>query len=371
MALPPDTDPDDEDFMTLTEVQEVVKIIDKISIMPARTMRICNQFRNLEEWIRRAQYNSVTREVLDQSLVLPRLEEFLSDDHAPTRVNKDIPVNLVENLTIIYRKWDHGDLSVLARRGLIQGSESSPFYPDPDWSYRRSADFFGHGHLVNGQTWNKRVEMSRDGAHAPFMAGIYGTMEQGAKSIVMGYHDEAKKEFYADIDQGERIWYIGTGHRRQETDIEPTNVKDEVKHEPGMVHLNKRGDDATAGTKALITSYRTKRPVRVFRSFRLAKIVEYRPVRGFRYDGLYKVVGYELLKQHRQIYRFELVRLDQEEGNQGPLRENLPPPKPAKKREREDDDDSPDECKQTKPPKHRATGSKGRGKKIPAAKTEK
>lgn len=344
--------------MTLTEVQEVAKILDKIRTTPARTLRMCNQFRRLQEWILKAQHNSVSQEALEQSLVLNRLKEFLSDDYAPTRVNKDIPINLVENLTIIYRKWEHGDLSVLARRGLIQSREQGQFNPDPAWQYRRGADFFGHGHLVNGQTWNRRSEMARDGAHAPLIAGIYGTPEQGAKSIVMGYHDDSKKEYYADIDEGEHIWYIGTGHRRGENDTEPTNTKDPVEHEPGMVRLNRHGDDATVGTKALITSYRTKRPVRVFRSFRLAKIVKYRPVKGFRYDGLYKVVGYELLKQHRQIYRFEMIRLDKSEDDQGPLRENLPPPEPERKRKREDEDGSAGERQDTKPRKTRRTRTK-------------
>jgi hypothetical protein len=244
-----------------------------------------------------------------------------------------VPISVVENLTIIYRKWERGDLSVLARRGLIQRQEQRQFYPDPQWPYARDANYFGHGHLVNGQTWGTRVEMRRDGAHAPLMAGIYGTAEEGAKSIVMGLHDEEKKEYYADIDQGTRIWYMGTALNRDEDDKEPTNIKDPEQQDSGMVHLNRRGKGPTPGTNALITSYRTKRPVRVFRSSRLAGCVPLRPVKGFRYDGLYKVVNYELLKEYLQIYRFEMVRLT---DGQGPLRENLPPPKPnGTKRPRE------------------------------------
>lgn len=253
-------------------------------------------------------------------------------DNAPNRLEKAVPISIVENLKIIYTKWQHGDLSVLARRGLVQSSGQSQYYPDSKWAYTRKADFFGHGHLVNGQTWRLRAEMSRDGAHAPLIAGIYGTVDLGAKSIVMGLHDEPKKEFYADIDQGTRIWYMGTGLDREEGDKEPTNIKDPNQHGSGMIHLNEKGADPTYSTKALITSYRTKRPVRVFRSFRLAPIVEHRPVKGFRYDGLYKVVAYELLKEYRQIYRFELIRLDETEDDQGPLRDNLPPPEPAKRK---------------------------------------
>lgn len=326
--------------MTLPEVEALALILDKIRTMPGKTKRICNKFQRLQEWILKAQSNSISADVLQQSSVLKCLEAFLSPDNAPSRLTKAVPISIVENLTIIYTKWQHGDLSVLARRGLVLVRTSNGrqrYQPNPEWAYTRKADFFGHGHLVNGQTWRSRAEMSRDGAHAPPVAGIYGTVDLGAKSIVMGLHDEGKKEFYADIDQGTRIWYMGTGLDREEGDQEPTNVKDPNQHDTGMIHLNKKGNDPTPGTKALITSYRTKRPVRLFRSFRLAAIVKHRPVKGFRYDGLYKVVAYELLKQDLQIYRFEMVRLDETEDDQGPLRDNLPPPEPAKrKRPREE-----------------------------------
>lgn len=319
--------------MTLPEVQKAIKLLDKIETKARMSVAIRTPFEELMKWVRKAQTNSVTRDVLEQSFVLDRLKAFLSDDYAPVRENKAVPIHIVENLTIIFRKWEFGDLSVLARRGLIQRKEQGQFYPDPSWPYARDANYFGHGHLINGQTWRTRVEMRRDGAHAPLIAGIFGTTEEGAKSIVMGFHDEEKKEFYADIDQGTRIWYMGTARNREKDDKEPTNIKDPDQQNPGMVHLNEKGHGPTPGTNALITSYRTKRPVRVFRSSRLAGIVKDKPVKGFRYDGLYEVVNYELLKVYRQIYRFEMVRLT---DGQGPLRENLPPNEPrGKKRRRE------------------------------------
>jgi hypothetical protein len=63
-------------------------------------------------------------------------------------------------------------------------------------------------------------------------------------------------------------------------------------------------------------------PVRVFRSSKAAKIVPLRPKRGLRYDGLYVVKEYELVNVKRQIYQFEMKRLNDREGEyvQGPLR---------------------------------------------------
>jgi len=329
--------------MTPEDMQELPKILDKIEIQRPMRVPIRREFENLQSWILKAQTNSVSQEVLDRSRVLPRLKEFLSDDYAPVRESKRVHISIVENLTIILRKWEFGDLSVVARRGLTQNQERGQIRADPDWPWTRSSNYFGHGHLVNGQTWRSRAEMRRDGAHAPAISGIYGTVKEGAKSIVMGYHNTAKKEYYADIDEYDHIFYIGTALPREAHDTRPTNIKDRQQHAAGMVLLNHRGQGPTANTRALITSSRTKIPVRVFRSSKLADIVAHKPVQGYRYDGLYKVVGYEVLKLERQIYRFGMIRLTE---GQGPLRENLPPPAPprrSRKRRRGEMEDSDDE----------------------------
>jgi hypothetical protein len=125
---------------------------------------------------------------------------------------------------------------------------------------------------------------------------------------------------------------MGTALPRADADKEATNLKDSVSHLRSRVTMNGKGDGPSHRTEALITSYRTKTPVRVFRSFGLAPIVKMRPLRGFRYDGLYVVTEYELLKKHRQIYRFKMERMA---DGQGPLRENLAPPLPkTRKRQR-------------------------------------
>lgn len=254
------------------------------------------------------------------------------------RQAKKVPVDIVEDLTSLYRKWDLGDLSVLPRRGLIRGAEGGPCAVDPEWPYPRSANFYGHGHLVNGQTWISRAAMRRDGAHSALQAGICGTVKDGARSVVMGFYIEATKEGYADRDFGETIEYIGTALKRKPDDREPTNIKDPAKYRPSRKTKNTAGDGPTNATECLMTSFRTGKPVRVFRSFMLPGINPLRPLKGFRYDGLYVVKKYELLKKERQIYKFVMLRM--KEG-QGPLREVMPPFEPPKKKRKTRDGEGP------------------------------
>jgi hypothetical protein len=284
-------------------------------------------FRYIQDWIKKMLSNSITQEVLDDSQALPRLKSFLSEDNATMRQVKAVPPNIVEDLTIISRKWGRGDLSVLARRGLRQGAGQTSL--DPDWPHLRKDNFFGHGHLVPGQAWRFRMEMCRDGAHGPPMAGIAGTEKQGARSIVMGLHDEKHNQFYADVDMNETIYYVGTALPRKKDDDEPTNVKDSTGHRPSRTTRNSGGNGPTHHTKALMTSCKTGREVRVFRSFRESKICPLRPAEGYRYDGLYRVVSFKLLNRERQIYRFKLTRLT---TGQGPLRLSLAPPRPEKRK---------------------------------------
>jgi hypothetical protein len=262
--------------------------------------------------------HSLTPEILVQSNALPVIRNFLEPAQAQLRRNKRVPEHIVEDLTFLQRKWERGDLGILALRGLRQVGPYAQLFVDPDWPYALSADFYGDGHLVNGQTWAYRAEMMRDGAHSAPIAGICGKKAKGARSIVMGYHDEVKKDYYADIDigDGSTIYYYGTALPRRPGDNELTNEKDPRTYRAERITRNSRGEGPTSATEALFESYRTRRPVRVFRSFRLAEIVEHKPLEGFRYDGLYTVVAPELVKRERQIYRFKMERIP----GQGPLR---------------------------------------------------
>ncbi|KAL2441736.1 hypothetical protein ABEF95_016310 [Exophiala dermatitidis] len=327
--VPPiDVPPEQEPFATAAEVSSTIELLDDVQQQQRMSMPLRDTFGKIEEWIRRMKSNSVTEAILAACPVVEHLSKFLSFGNRLVLRQKEMPQHMIEDLTIIQRKWSSGDFSVLARRGLRQG-RGGRFSVDPAWRLARTDDYLGHGHLVNGQTWHYRAEMNRDGAHGPNVGGIAGTAKEGARSIVMGSHDAGNNNEYADVDNGNEIWYMGTALPRQEGDNEPTNLKDEPDNRRRQrVTRNSKGQGPTVPTQALITSYRTRNPVRVFRSFRLAEAVPMRPPRGFRYDGLYEVVDFELCKIERQIYRFKLVRL---QTGQGPLRESLPPPAPERR----------------------------------------
>jgi hypothetical protein len=302
-------------------------------------------FDRMRAWIRRMQHNSVTQETLESTHVLEALKHFLGDENRAMVEAKEVPQEIVEDLTFFQRKWEFGDLSILPLRGLILGGPTG-LLPDPEWPFLRSADFYGPGHLVNGQVFWCRAAMMRDGAHAPPIAGICGTVEAGAKSIVMGRHEVSIKDYYADIDEQETIWYYGTALARKPGDDQPTNILDPDRDTYRRSRITKtvKGEGPTDATLALIKSYQTGNDVRVFRSWRLAEIVPNRPLRGFRYDGLYVVKDYSLQRRDRQIYRF---RMERKTSGQGPLREANPPLMPgarrARKRKRNEEDDDNDE----------------------------
>jgi hypothetical protein len=335
--LPPDEEPENEHFVTLEEVASVIRPLDNIGLRPRMSMGLRTSFIRIQNWIAKMQTNSVTQQVLDKSKVLDRIDAFLGADNAAMRQAKAVPVHIIEDLTWLQGKWRSGDLSVLARRGLRRTREGGPLFPDPDWPHRRTSDFFGHGHLVNGQTWIYRAEMMRDGAHGPPVAGISGTIKLRARSIVMGYHDEKNQHFYADVDEGDTIYYMGTGLPRaaEGDDEEATNIRDPVTHPRNRIIENANGHGPTNATMCLITSYRNRKEVRVFRSHGASHKCPLRPERGYRYDGLYRVEWFQLEKQERQIYKFKLVRLT---TGQGPLRLNLSPPLPEKKKRKRDDE---------------------------------
>ena len=132
-----------------------------------------------------------------------------------------------------------------------------------------------------GDVFKNRVELSEAGIHRPPIAGIWGSQETGAYSIVLsdGYED--------DIDQLDYILY--TGHGGQD-ESRSKQVKDQ---------------EFTRGNKALAINMEEQLPVRVNRGHQ----VEYGPQSGYRYDGIYYVKNFykEKGKSGFFIYRYELV----------------------------------------------------------------
>jgi len=132
-----------------------------------------------------------------------------------------------------------------------------------------------------GQLFKDRKELSEHRVHTPTMAGISGSQDIGAYSIVLsgGYED--------DIDELDYILY--TGHGGQDN--------------PGGKQV--KDQEFLRGNKALTLNIQQNLPVRVIRGHQ----VEYGPQNGYRYDGLYYVKNYQKTKGKSgyYVFRFELV----------------------------------------------------------------
>ncbi|ETI25233.1 hypothetical protein G647_04606 [Cladophialophora carrionii CBS 160.54] len=329
--------PQEETFVGLQEAHTFRKRLATVIQRTHQSKLLHDDFQNLAGSVRMFQYNSVTKDTLVESRLLDRLKIFLSTSNRPRLATLQLPNELIEDLTILLTKWQAEDFSVRARRGCRYNPKTNQWSIEPDCQFRRKSDYYGHGHLVNGQVWLYRIDMVRDGAHGATRAGIAGTIDNGATSIVVSSKKSRNNE-YADVDRREYVEYMSTALNREEDDREATNIKDKDEHRADRVTRNSKGQELTDDTKKLITSYRTGKPVRVFRGFRLRKIVPLRPKVGFRYDGLYVVTNYELLNQDRQIYKFYLERL---KDGQGPIR-NVSAPihdddkgRPSRKRKRD------------------------------------
>ena len=140
---------------------------------------------------------------------------------------------------------------------------------------------FGHvGSYRPGDTFRNRLELAFSGLHRPPRAGVCGTRQLGAESIVLAgqYEDDAFGE--------EEICYSGNGGRDPRTGRQAT-------------------DQLAAGTNlALLKSAETGQPVRVLRKVP----AEDGGPEVYRYEGLYSVIGsgYGPGKSGFQVYVFRL-----------------------------------------------------------------
>ncbi|BBH65219.1 hypothetical protein ACTI_19040 [Actinoplanes sp. OR16] len=160
----------------------------------------------------------------------------------------------------------------------------------PDRQKRLVREYFGiyagFGEVPGfpvGATFKDRAELMRHGVHRNGQAGIVGTGERGAESVVVsgGYED--------DEDDGDVIVYTGHGGRDQATGRQ---VADQ--------------SFSASGNAALVTSHVDQVPVRVIR----------RADSGYRYDGLFHVESYwsERGRSGFMICRYRLVKSGNEFG---------------------------------------------------------
>ncbi len=140
--------------------------------------------------------------------------------------------------------------------------------------------------ILEGDTFENRIELSIAKVHRPIQAGISGSGKEGANSIVIsgGYED--------DEDFGDIIIYTGQGGRSNTSKIQ---VADQT---------------LTRGNKGLAISCEKQLPVRVIRGAN--EYSAFAPENGYRYDGLYFVTDYwhEKGKSGFIVWRFRLERID-------------------------------------------------------------
>ncbi len=136
-----------------------------------------------------------------------------------------------------------------------------------------------------GSSFQTRKEAAAAGVHKPLQAGISGSKDDGADSIVIsgGYED--------DSDSGDVIIYTGEGGQ----------------DDKGRQIANQ---ELVRGNLALAKSEIDGLPVRVIRG--ADKKNPFAPESGYRYDGLYSVESHwhDIGKSGFLVYRFRLVKLD-------------------------------------------------------------
>lgn len=150
-----------------------------------------------------------------------------------------------------------------------------------------------------GSPFDSRASLNKTGVHRPTMAGISGTPEEGADSIVLsgGYED--------DQDLGDEIVYTGHGGRDQNSGKQVADQQ------------FTRQNAALARNKVLGL------PVRVVRGAQLDSA--YAPETGYRYDGLYSVDEFWEATGNSgfKVWRYRLIKDN---------REHLPPMKGEQER---------------------------------------
>lgn len=214
------------------------------------------------------------------------------------------PWYIAEDAAELYIKWWSGDFNPDLFRGIVKGrkkneelhrTSKADKLDRKTLQSRRNGNFFGNGHLRNGQWWPNQLCAFRDGAHNSPQGGIWGSND-GAYSCVMSDGD------YPNIDNGEEVFYYGT-------------LADKGAPEP------------TRHTKQMIRNIINKQPIRLLRSAKMhtESTSPYRPAEGMRYDGLYHVVSYEVKNLDAQAHLFRLVRLP----DQGTIRFQGPEIRPT------------------------------------------
>ncbi|KAK5747094.1 hypothetical protein LTR17_000226 [Elasticomyces elasticus] len=154
-----------------------------------------------------------------------------------------------------------GIMHGVARTITIKKDGTKRYWTKSDPRYlseKRNPNTHGHNGITVGTWFPRQLVAILRGAHGALQAGICGSEESGAYSIVSsGAYDRT------DRDRGDVLFYSA-----------PKSDENEDPREPAR------------RSPALATSYVNRKPVRVLRSKGTSR---FSPVCGLRYDGLYQV----------------------------------------------------------------------------------
>jgi hypothetical protein len=227
----------------------------------------------------------------------------------------DWPWYLKADAEELYNKWCTNEFETDLYRGITRGlpSKKGKGKADANANDRLAKDHerfklmdpkqHGNGLLLNGAWFPSQLAALRDGGHGDTQKGITGNPTSGAYSVIMAGGADPSGQPYPNEDRGSEVLYCGTDN------------KDKTQNKP------------SPDTASLLTNYRTKQPVRLFRSHNLGS--SFAPELGFRYDGLYDVASYEDMDpadNKRRRHRFKLVR----RAGQDPIRSEGAAKRPTK-----------------------------------------
>lgn len=151
--------------------------------------------------------------------------------------------------------------------------------------------------IVEGDVFDNRMDLHQHKVHRPLQAGISGSGNEGADSIVLSgkYED--------DEDFGDVIIYTGHGGRSLDSGQQ---VTDQV---------------LAKGNLALALNCQQGLPVRVIRG---AHYSPFAPAQGYRYDGLYRVASYwkDRGRSGFVVWRFRLEKVLSDSPGENAMRES-------------------------------------------------
>ncbi|KAK3714839.1 hypothetical protein LTR37_007574 [Vermiconidia calcicola] len=235
----------------------------------------------------------------DERTVTPELSDAAVNGQRPVKrqrttppantSRKDSTTAVIDNeAKVRYPPPDHtiwGVDGIMHGLALKKGHSGKRSYILDTRYQKGDSNVYGDNGIDVGTWFPFQMTALFNGAHGSTTAGIAGSRDTGAYSIVVaGQYDDL------DSDHGDYLYYSGS---RSHDNTDP-----------------RQSAPSSGGTLALHASLRTGNPVRVLRS--ASGKSRYAPFYGLRYDGLYRVVSLQepMNGKGGRYEQFRLERLD-------------------------------------------------------------